>query len=63
MDGRRVGRYIRDVDVVIAAGIVAAALVVLVVGAFARIAWRILRHNETLEPGGSYGRQVFGRRR
>jgi len=41
--------------------VIAVAIFVLVLLGMGRMAWRILRHNEQLEPGGSYSSQVFGR--
>jgi hypothetical protein len=54
-------RYARRIGPVLVLGVVAVVLMVAVVLAFARMAWRIWRHNEPLEPGGSYSRQAFGR--
>jgi len=40
--------------------IVAVSVLVLVLG-IARMAWRILRHNEEMQSGGSLGTQALGR--
>ena len=37
------------------------ALALLVLFGFGRMAWRILRGDEEMEPGGSYSRQSLGR--
>ena len=40
-------------------------LAVLVLGALqlAVMAWRVMRGDDQIEPGGSWGKQMFGRRR
>ena len=63
MDSDAAGRYIRRVDAMLVAGIAAVALIALVLLAFGRMAWPILTGRETMEAGGSHGRQAFGRRK
>ncbi len=39
------------------------AFVAIMVLGLVRFAWRFVRGNEEMEAGGSYGRQMFGRRK
>ena len=56
------GRYARAIDpLVIAASVAVVALVALPVVGLGRIAWRIWRHNEEMQSGGSLSDQMFGR--
>jgi hypothetical protein len=41
--------------------VVAGVLVLFPVIGMGRMAWRIWRQNKEMEPGGSFGRQFFGR--
>lgn len=41
--------------------VIAAVLVLVFVLSVARMAWRILRHNEEMQAGGSLSHQMFGR--
>jgi hypothetical protein len=56
------GCYACDVDLTLILIIVAAVWLLAVVLAMGFAAWRFLRGNEELEPGGSLGRQLFGRK-
>jgi hypothetical protein len=51
------------VDLTWILAIVAALWVLAVLAAVGYTAWRFLHGNEQLEPGGSFGRQLFGRNR
>lgn len=55
--------HVLAVDLLLVAAVVTLALLALSVLAVARLAWRLFRHNEQPIPGGSMGRQMFGRNR
>lgn len=44
-------------------GLVALAVIVLVIVQIVRMAWRLFRGDEELVSGGSWGNQFFGRRK
>jgi membrane protein implicated in regulation of membrane protease activity len=44
-------------------GAIMFAVMAFVVVRFVLMGWRFLRGDEEMEPGGSYGRQLFGRRK
>jgi hypothetical protein len=48
-------------DVTLIIGIVAAVFLLVAALGLGRMAWRLWRGDEELEPGGSMGRQMFGR--
>jgi hypothetical protein len=52
-----------SVVVLIALAVVMALVMALAILQLFRRAWRILRGDEEMEAGGSWGRQLFGRRK
>jgi hypothetical protein len=50
-------------DTMFIIGLVVLVVFVLAIAYVVRMGWRLLRHNEELVSGGSWGNQVFGRRK
>jgi len=54
--------YARNIELLLLlAFVIGVAWVLVAVLGLGRMAWRILRHNEEMQSGGSMGRQMFGR--